>query len=121
MIGEGLFAQSGSDYAGFRSGYKPHQAKMDPNSKSVQVVQYLSGAELAAVLETYIMEGDKRMFSQLVCSVSRTLAAEAFQQMSTGSLSKGLNWLDSYWTLDLMWYTDEATFNRLAPSLKAFR
>jgi hypothetical protein len=29
--------------------------------------------------------------------------------------------LDNNRTLDLMWYTDEATFNRVAPSLKAFR
>ena len=36
-------------------------------------------------------------------------------------MAKGLNWLDKYWTLDLMWYTDEATFNRVTPSLKAFR
>jgi hypothetical protein len=121
IIGAGLYAQSGTDYAGFRSRYKPHQKKMDPKSKSVLVVQYLSGAELAAVLENYIQEGDKRMFTQLVCGVNRSLAAEAFQHMPTSSLIKGLNWLDNYWTLDLMWFTDEATFNRVAPSLKAFR
>jgi hypothetical protein len=116
-----LSAQSNSSYQKFKSSYKPHQEKLDPTNKAVQVVQYLSGAELAAVLESYIQEGDKKMFSLLMCSVSRPLAAEAMQAMTTGALAKGLNWLDKYWTLELMWYTDEATFNRVAPSLKAFR
>lgn len=116
-----LFAQSAAEYESFRARYKPHQEKLDPSNKAVQVVQYLSGAELAAVLESYIQEGDKQMFSLLICSVGRPLAVEALQSMSTGAMAKGLNWLDNYWTLDLMWYTDEATFNRVAPSLKAFR
>jgi len=116
-----LSAQSNSSYQKFKSSYKPHQEKLDPTNKAVQVVQYLSGAELAAVLESYIREGDKQMFSLLICSVGRPLAVEALQSMSTGAMAKGLNWLDNYWTLDLMWYTDESTFNRVAPSLKAFR
>ena len=116
-----LAAQHNSGYQNFKTSYRPHQEKLDPSNKAVQVVQYLSGAELAAVLESYIQEGDKQMFSLLICSVGRPLASEAMQAMSTNSMAKGLNWLDNYWTLDLMWYTDEATFNRVTPSLKAFR
>lgn len=112
--------QAQMPYNVFKQRYSPHNNTiLDSKNDGVKTANGLSSKELAGYLDTYVVQEEKQVFMAIVSSIRREHCGMTIGYMEPAKAIRGLNWLKDEWVRELMWYTSEETYNKLAPYLTA--
>jgi hypothetical protein len=112
---------SQQSYANFKAHYKPHNKLNNPADKTVAIVNYMDVKSIAGILEEYVKSNDYKMFTLVITSIDRQSAGEVIDVMKYPLAIKGLNMLEKYWLMDILFYTSETTYNAVSAKLKVLK
>ena len=77
----------------FKKKYKPHNELIAPDNKAVKLVSYMEASKVAGVMEEYVDDENKEMFTLLITSVKRATAGKIIDAMNVSKAAKGLNFM----------------------------
>ncbi len=112
--------QAQMPYSEFKRLYTPHnQPGISTKTEGVVNANKMSASELAPFMETFVMGDEKEVFMGLITSMRRELAGGTIDNMEPSRAIRGLNWLKDEWVLEVVWYVNENTYNKIAAYLTA--
>lgn len=121
VFSNSLFAQS--NYADFKSVFKPSQQLFSPDNLIVYDFQKMNLSKQISTLEAYIKAENLKSFSLIIISIDRSLAGVVLDGMHSELTLKGLGFLADKWALEVLYYVSESTYSKLSElsALKNFK